>query len=88
MVMMVIQCAPDDFKNDGLSAAAVLGLSLAAAPTDAQQRDDAVVARIGDAAVTFTEIEDAWRRNDASSRRRMLQEPCDTRRRRSANRDP
>ena len=68
-------------RTTGLSAAAVLGLSLAAAPAAAQQGDDAVVARIGDAAVTFAELEDAWRRNDASSRLRMLQELYDTRRR-------
>ena len=67
-------------RTTGLSAAAVLGLSLAA-PAAAQQRDDDVVARIGDAAVTFAELEDAWRRNDASSRLRMLQELYDTRRR-------
>lgn len=62
-------------------SAAVVGLFLAAAPAAAQQRDDTVVARIGDAAVTFAELEDAWRRNDASSRLRMLQELYDTRRR-------
>ena len=40
-----------------------------------------MVARIGDVSVTFAELEDAWRRNDASSRLRMLQELYDTRRR-------
>ena len=63
-----------------LLAAAVLGLYLAA-PAVAQQDDDTVVARIGDVAVTFAELEDAWRLNDASSRLRMLQELYDTRRR-------
>ena len=63
-----------------LLAAAVLGLYLAA-PAVAQQDDDAVVARSGDVAVTFAELEDAWRSNDASSRLRMLQELYDTRRR-------
>ena len=40
-----------------------------------------MVARIGDVAVTFAEIEDAWRRNDAASRLRMLQDLYDARRR-------
>ena len=61
-------------------SAAVVGLFLAAAPAAAQQRDDTVVARIGDVAVTFAELEDAWRRNDASSRLRMLQDLYDARR--------
>lgn len=59
--------------------AAIVGLCLAA-PVMAQQQDDAVVARIGGDAVTFAELEDAWRRNDASSRLRMLQDLYDTRR--------
>lgn len=62
------------------AAAAVLGLCLAA-PAGAQRQDDTVVARIGDVAVTAAELDDAWRRNDASSRLRMLQELYDTRRR-------
>ena len=68
-------------RTTWLLVAAVLGLTLAAAPARAQQQDDAVVARIGDVAVTFAEIEDAWRRNDASSRLRMLQDLYDARRR-------
>ena len=67
-------------RTTWLLAVAVLGLSLSAAPASAQQ-DDTVVAHIGDVAVTFAELEDAWRRNDASSRLRMLQELYDTRRR-------
>ena len=57
-------------------------MALAAPPVAAQgTEDDAVVARVGDVAVTFAELEDAWRRNDASSRLRMLQELYETRRR-------
>ena len=58
-------------------------VGLAAAPPVAAQDagDDAVVARVGDIPVTFAELEDAWRRNDASSRLRMLQELYETRRR-------
>lgn len=57
-------------------------MGLAALPVAAQgTEDDAVVARVGDVAVTFAELEDAWRRNDASSRLRMLQELYETRRR-------
>ena len=37
--------------------------------------------RIGDQVVTAADLEDAWRRNDASSRLRMLQELYETRRR-------
>ena len=45
------------------------------------QESDAVVARIGDQVITAADLEDAWRRNDASSRLRMLQELYETRRR-------
>lgn len=57
-------------------------MGLAAFPVAAQgTADDAVVARVGDITVTFAELEDAWRRNDASSRLRMLQDLYETRRR-------
>ena len=47
----------------------------------AQQQGDDVVARVGGAPITFDDVEEAWRRNDASSRLRMLQELYETRRR-------
>ena len=68
------------FRTTCLSAVAAFTFFLAASAS-AQSGDDAVVARIGDAAVTFSELEDAWRSNDASSRLRMLQDLYDARRR-------
>lgn len=50
-------------------------------PAGAQQHDDDVVARVGGDPITFSDVEEAWRRNDASSRLRMLQELYETRRR-------
>ena len=47
----------------------------------AQQQDDDVVARVGGDPITFADLEDAWQRNDASSRLRMLQDLYETRRR-------
>ena len=47
----------------------------------AQQQDDDVVALVGGDPITFGDVEDAWQRNDASSRVRMLQELYETRRR-------
>lgn len=45
------------------------------------QRDDAAVAaRIGDTVITLGDVEEAWRRDDAASRLRMLQQLYDTRR--------
>ena len=56
-------------------------LLAAAAPAGAQQDGDAVVARVGEATITLAEVEEAWQRNDSSSRLRMLQQLYDTRRR-------
>ena len=61
--------------------ATALLLTSGNAEVSAQQADDDVVARIGDIEVTFAEVEDAWRANDAASRLRMLQEVYETRRR-------
>ena len=47
----------------------------------AQQQDDDVVARVGGDPITFADLEEAWQRNDASSRLRMLQDLYETRRR-------
>jgi protein-disulfide isomerase len=66
------------FVVAGLALAAALAAPFGAATA---QEGDAVVARIGDQVVTAAELEDAWRRNDAASRLRMLQELYDTRRR-------
>lgn len=52
-----------------------------ASPVTAQSAEDEVVARVGDDAITAAEVEDAWRRNDASSRLRMLTDLYETRRR-------
>jgi len=45
----------------------------------AQQPGTDVVARVAGESITFAEVDDAWRRNDAASRLRMLQELYDTR---------
>ncbi len=45
------------------------------------QQDDDVVARVGGDPITFADLEEAWQRNDASSRLRMLQDLYETRRR-------
>ena len=58
------------------------GFVLLFAPLQAQaQRDEIVVGRVGDIEVTMTDVDDAWRSNDASNRMRMLQDLYDTRRR-------
>ena len=44
------------------------------------QADDATAARVGDTVITVADVEDAWRRNDAASRIRMLQQLYETRR--------
>ena len=49
--------------------------------TGAQQQDDDVVAQVGGDPITFGDVEEAWQRNDASSRLQMLQELYETRRR-------
>ena len=41
----------------------------------AAQGSSGVVARVGGEPIMATELEDAWHRNDAASRIRMLQEP-------------
>jgi len=45
------------------------------------QSDRNVVGRVGDRAVTMTDLDEAWRSNDAASRMRMLQDLYDTRKR-------
>ena len=42
--------------------------------------EDAVAARVGDTVITLGDVEEAWRRDDAASRMRMLQQLYDTRR--------
>ena len=59
---------------------ASLALLLAPVPL-AAQGSGGVVARVGGEPITTTELEDAWHRNDAASRIRMLQQLYDTRRR-------
>lgn len=45
----------------------------------AQQPGTDVVARVAGESITFADVDDAWRRNDAASRLRMLQDLYDTR---------
>ena len=45
------------------------------------QSDSEVVGRVGDRPVTMAELDEAWRRNDAAARIRILQELYETRRR-------
>ncbi len=60
----------------------VAALALLLAPVSlAAQGGGGVVARVGGEPITATELEDAWRRSDAASRIRMLQQLYDTRRR-------
>ncbi len=60
----------------------VAALALLLAPVSlAAQSSGGVVARVGGEPITATELEDAWRRSDAASRIRMLQQLYDTRRR-------
>ncbi len=72
-----------DMSNQRIVVAAFTLAAALAAPSGAAtaQEGGAAVARIGDQVVTAAELEDAWRRNDASSRLRMLQELYETRRR-------
>ena len=44
------------------------------------QGDNDTAARVGDTVITLGDVEDAWRRDDAASRMRMLQQLYDTRR--------
>ena len=60
--------------------ALALSMVFAAAMACAQS-DSEVVGRVGDRSVTMADLDDAWRKNDAAARIRMLQELYDTRRR-------
>ena len=51
------------------------------AATACAQSDSEVVGRVGDRSVTMADLDEAWRKNDAAARIRMLQELYDTRRR-------
>jgi protein-disulfide isomerase len=51
------------------------------AATACAQTDSEVVGRVGDRSVTMADLDEAWRKNDAAARIRMLQELYDTRRR-------
>ena len=61
---------------------AVTAISMigAAQPVLAQAPSD-VAGRVGDVIVTMADLDEAWRKNDAASRMRMLQDLYDTRRR-------
>lgn len=56
-------------------------LALLFAPALLLAQDSGVVARVGSEPITTTELEEAWHRNDAAARIRMLQQLYDTRRR-------
>ncbi len=60
---------------------AALWLSLAATAQVQSTKDDTEIARVGDIVVTLGDLDDAWRRNDAASRTRLLQQLYETRRR-------
>ena len=60
--------------------AVVMAGSVAGCAPDAGAQD-AVVARVGDAEVTFAEVEERWNQTDASERLRLLQQMYETRRR-------
>ena len=61
---------------------AVFAFSMVAAVAAAcAQSDSEVVGRVGDRPVTMADLDEAWRKNDAAARIRMLQELYDTRRR-------
>jgi len=69
------------FHRIGTAAgAAALTVLCSAASVCAQAPTD-VVGRVGDVTVTMADVDEAWRKNDAASRARMLQELYDTRRR-------
>ncbi len=59
---------------------AALTLVCSAASVCAQAPTE-IVGRVGDHTVTMADLDEAWRKNDAASRARMLQELYDTRRR-------
>ena len=62
-------------------AVACLSVAATACAQDGNDGDDAEVARVGEIVVTLDELDDAWHRNDAASRMRLLQELYETRRR-------
>ena len=59
--------------------ALALSMAVTVAPTLAQSGE--VVGSVGDRLVTMADLDEAWRKNDAAARRRMLQDLYDTRRR-------
>lgn len=62
----------------GLAIVALLGFQQI---VRSQVDPNAPVARVGDIVITFEEVEDAWNRNDGTTRIRMLQQLYDARRR-------
>ena len=59
--------------------ALALSMAFTVAPACAQSDSD-VVGRVGDRLVTMADLDEAWRKNDAAARIRMLQDLYDTRR--------
>ena len=57
-----------------------LSMAFTVAPVCAQSGSE-VVGRVGDRPVTMADLDEAWRKNDAAARIRMLQDLYDTRRR-------
>ena len=60
--------------------AVVMAGSVVGCAPDAGAQDE-VVARVGDAEVTFADVEESWNETDASERLRLLQQVYETRRR-------
>lgn len=68
------------YQRAGALFVATFSAILMVAPVRAQAPRE-VVGRVGDVTVTMADLDEAWRRNDAASRIRMLQDLYDTRRR-------
>ena len=67
-------------RTSALCGAFAFSIACTVAPGLAQSGSD-VVGRVGDRPVTMADLDEAWRKNDASARIRMLQDLYDTRRR-------
>jgi len=67
-------------RVSGVCGALALSMVFTVAPACAQSNSE-VVGRVGDRPVTMADLDDAWRKNDAAARIRMLQDLYDTRRR-------
>ena len=67
-------------RVSGVCGALALSMAFTVAPACAQSNSE-VVGRVGDRPVTMADLDDAWRKNDAAARVRMLQDLYDTRRR-------